>query len=125
MSFAAMICCMDGRVQLPVMEYLKQRFGADYIDNITNAGPVGILAREPGSESGKLIFRLVDISIQKHASTQVAIVAHHDCAGNPIPDGEQQRQLEQCRSLLIKRYPGLEIIVLWVDDTFKVLELPA
>lgn len=124
MLFAVMICCMDGRVQLPVIEYLKTRFGVDYLDNITDAGPVGILAREPGSESGKLIFHLVDVSIQNHASKQVAIIAHHDCAGNPIPDDEQQSQLEQCRAMLIERYPGLEVITLWLDDTLKVHEHP-
>jgi carbonic anhydrase len=123
MSFAAVICCMDGRVQLPVIEYLKRRFGVDFIDNITDAGPVGILARETGSDSSKRMFRLVDISIQNHASTQLAIVAHNDCAGNPVEDDAQLHQLVHCHSILNQRYPGLEVIALWLDSTFEVHEI--
>lgn len=118
-----MICCMDGRVQLPVIEYLKDRFGVAFIDNITDAGPAGILARAAGSESGKLIFHLVDLSIQNHATTQLAIVAHNDCAGNPVADDEQLHQLEQCRLILTQRYPELEVVVLWLDGSFEVHEI--
>jgi hypothetical protein len=37
--FAAAINCMDGRAQLPVIEWLKRECGVDYVDTITEPGP--------------------------------------------------------------------------------------
>ncbi len=37
---------MDGRVQLPVIQYLKDRFNATYVDTITEPGPNAILATQ-------------------------------------------------------------------------------
>jgi len=34
MSYCTVINCMDGRVQLPVIKYLKERFDVDYVDSI-------------------------------------------------------------------------------------------
>ena len=33
-TFATAINCMDGRVQIPVIEYLKKEFKVDYVDMI-------------------------------------------------------------------------------------------
>ena len=114
---------MDGRVQLPVITYLQSEFGVAYVDVVTEAAPVGVLSEQPESESARSIFRRVQVSIQAHASKGIAIVAHHDCAGNPIPAGEQQRQLQRCLQFLSTRYPKLEILGLWVDETRTVSEL--
>ena len=42
--FATTINCIDGRVQVPVIEYIKLTYGFDYVDMITSAGPNLILA---------------------------------------------------------------------------------
>jgi hypothetical protein len=44
MIFVMAINCMDGRVQLPVIEWLKKEYEADYVDMITEPGPNKILA---------------------------------------------------------------------------------
>jgi hypothetical protein len=46
MTFCTVVNCIDGRVQLPVIEFLKNRFGVDFVDCITEAAPVRILAGE-------------------------------------------------------------------------------
>ena len=114
---------MDGRVQLPVISYLQNRFGVQYVDAVTEAGPVGVLATRPSSENAMSIFRRVKISIRAHGSQGIAIVAHHDCAGNPVPASKQKQQLKICLNLLSTRYPRLEIIGLWVDENRTVFEL--
>lgn len=43
-TFAAVINCMDGRTQVPVIEFMKSRCGVDYVDMVTEPGPVKILA---------------------------------------------------------------------------------
>jgi hypothetical protein len=44
MAFCTAVTCMDGRVQLPVNAYLRERFGADFVDTITEPGPNAVLA---------------------------------------------------------------------------------
>jgi hypothetical protein len=113
---------MDGRVQLPVIDYLQKRFKSENIDNITEAGPVGIIVQENYSQEFNAILRQVRISIQAHGSNQLAIVAHHDCAGNPLPDAEQVQQVQEGLRILEGQFPAMEIIGLWLDENCDVHE---
>jgi hypothetical protein len=113
---------MDGRVQTPVNNYLSGRFGIDYVDVISEAGPVGVLAENPDSAEAQSIFRRVQISIDAHASVGLCIAAHHDCAGNPVPDPKQEGQLLDCLRYLKERYPGLEVVGLWLDSNWALHE---
>jgi hypothetical protein len=110
---------MDGRIQLPVIAYLQARFGAEYVDNVTEAGPAGVLIKHLESGNAESIFRRVDISIRAHASKGIAIVAHHDCAGNPVPDSEQVLQIQLCIEILSERYPKVEVVGLWLDKKLE------
>ena len=122
MSFSTVINCIDGRVQLPVTAYLQNRLGVDYIDVVTEAGPVGLLSQRPDSGDANSIFRRVEVSIEAHSSQEVVIVAHHDCAGNPVTDFEQRQQLKVCLEILAKRYPPMELLGLWLDQNWTVHE---
>ena len=122
MSFCTAINCIDGRTQRPVSDYLMRRFGAKYVDTVTEAGPVRHLASEPASETTRSIFSRVDISVEKHGSSGIALVAHHDCAGNPVTEERQKAQLATAVDLLRKQYPGTEVIGLWVGSNWQVSE---
>lgn len=123
MSFYTVINCIDGRAQLPAISYLQTRFEATYVDVVTEAGPVGVLALLPESEMVESMYRRVEVSIQAHSSRGIIIVAHYDCAGNPVPDSEQIKQLQQCAQILSERYPTLDIAGLWLDQDFEVHEI--
>ena len=84
MNFATAINCMDGRVQLPVIKWISEKYGVDYVDMVTEAGPVKILADNGDAVLQESIRKRVEISVNKHGSKIVAIVAHFDCAGNPV-----------------------------------------
>ena len=43
-GFCTAVNCMDGRVQKPVLEYLNRVWGSPFVDSVTTAGPVGLLA---------------------------------------------------------------------------------
>jgi carbonic anhydrase len=120
MSYCTVINCIDGRVQLPVIAYLQNRYGVEYVDVVTEAGPVGVLSHRYESREAQSIFRRIEVSLQAHSSKGIAIVAHHDCAGNPIPDSEQKLQLQTCLELLSRRYRRLEIVGLWLDQNWAV-----
>lgn len=123
MSFYTAINCMDGRVQLPVIYYLKERFGVPYVDVITEPGPVALLSSDPESDASRSIFQRVEVSLNAHHSKGIAMVAHYNCAGNPVSDAEQREQMRVCLRVLAKRYPAVALIGLWVDDTWAVSEI--
>lgn len=113
---------MDGRIQQPVLEYLAPRFDVKYIDNITHAGPVGLAPTTADSPVVESIFRLVEVSMRIHDSKGLAVVAHHDCAGNPVSESVQLEQLQAWIEKLDQTFPGIEIIGLWLDKDFRVHE---
>ncbi|MHC4642095.1 MAG: carbonic anhydrase [Planctomycetota bacterium] len=123
MSFYTAINCMDGRVQLPVIKYLSIRFKAEHIDSVTEAGPVLYLAERAGSEQTKSILRRTKISINEHKSRGIAVIAHHDCAGNPVDDQLQISQLSPAVNFLAEHFPNVEIIGLWLDSNFSAKEI--
>ncbi len=114
---------MDGRVQLPVIDYLRTRFGVEYVDIVSEAAPVGILSSQPDSNAAESIFVRVEVSLEKHQSRGIAIVAHYDCAGNPVSDVDQLEQLRSCLHFVSRRYPHLNVIGLWVDAKWEVDEI--
>ncbi len=124
MSFATVINCMDGRVQLPVINYLIEKFGAEYIDSITEPGPVKILAETIDPKSLESMVKKIDISVKKHGSRKLALVAHFDCAGNPEPDYVQKAQLLRAvKNLKDLVDSSVEVIGLWVDTDYSITEI--
>ena len=116
--FGTVVNCIDGRTQIPVNMYLRNNYNLDFVDTITEAGPVKILAdKQPALES---IMNRVNISIGKHDSKMIAIVAHHDCAGNPVSKEDQLIQLKKSLQTVLNRYPDMECIGLWVNDSWQV-----
>lgn len=120
MSFCTAINCMDGRTQLPVNEFMRRRFGVDYVDTITEPGPIRILAEGEDAHLLASILQRINISVEKHGSRALCVIGHHDCAGNPVDQETQLEQIRQSVALLQERYPGVEVIGLWVDDQWVV-----
>ena len=123
MSFCTVVNCMDGRCQLPVIEYLRQRFNAEYVDSITEPGPNLILAEQTDNILVQSILRRVRISVDKHSSIGIAIVGHYDCAGNPAGEEEQSQHIIATVKFLSSQYPQIQIIGLWLDEEWKIHEI--
>jgi len=124
-KFATAINCIDGRTQLPVIEYLKKRFGVDYIDVITEPAPAMILAEHKSTMQLNSIQNRLKISQERHGSEYVAVIAYHDCAGNPV---DKKTQLEQIqKSIKTIRSWGFKgaLLGLWVDGNWLVHEIEA
>ena len=121
--FATAINCMDGRVQIPVIEWLKRIYSVDYVDMITEPGPNKILSENRNSRIVESIKKRVEISVVKHNSRLITIIGHYDCAGNPV---EKDIQLEQILSA-IKTVESwnldVQIIGLWVNKNWKVYQI--
>lgn len=112
-KFACVINCMDGRVQFPILNFVKEFYGVDYVDSITEAGPVGLLTTPSGVESFK---KKIKISVEKHGSDTLVVCAHHDCAGNPHRDEIQKEMLVTAAENLHSVFPNLKVAAVWVND---------
>lgn len=123
MQFCTVVNCMDGRVQLPVISYLKKRFSAEYVDAITEAGPNRILAEEAPYGNLESIYKRLDISVFKHGSGGIAVVGHHDCAGNPEHKDVQIEHVRKAITVLERKYKNIDIIGLWVDENWTVHDI--
>ena len=120
MNFCTSIHCMDGRVQEPIHDYLKNKYNVKYIDTITEPVPCKILAENKDKNVIDSLHSRIRISLEKHQSNLIAISGHHDCAGNPCPCEEQKQQVKQSLRYLKELYSQTEVIGLWVDSDWEV-----
>lgn len=95
-TFFTAVGCMDGRVQDVIATFGREKFRAMYPDTITEAGIVGSLAKDPIDEKllEVLKFKVVDVSIGKHHSSGIIVHGHSECAGNPVSDDQQKKEIE-------------------------------
>ncbi len=114
---------MDGRTQLPAINWIKDNYGIDWVDMITEPGMDGLLAEKPMEELSDII-RKVDISIKVHDTKEIFIVAHHDCIGNPVDEKKHEQHVQKAVEKLKKLKPDMKIIGLWVDHKFTVKKIP-
>jgi hypothetical protein len=121
--FATAINCIDGRAQIPVIDWLRRQYGVDYVDMITEPGPERLLAEAKDLTACASIRRRLEISINRHNSNLVAIAGHHDCAGNPV---DRETKLEQI-FIAIKTVESwnfkVRVIGIWVDENWEVHQL--
>jgi len=119
-KFATAVNCMDGRAQLPVTKWMKREHNVDYVDTITEPGPVRILADATDAPALESIKRRLSISLKKHGSSRVAIVAHVDCAGNPVDKKTQLSQLRMAAATVGSWGFGVQLDLLWLGDDWQV-----
>lgn len=110
--FATAINCIDGRVQMPVNEWVRKNLGADYVDTIT----------EPGVDKAitESIRQKVMISINAHHSSAIAIAGHHDCAGNPVSREVHLGNIRKCVQTVKSWKLPVRVVGLWVNDKWQV-----
>jgi carbonic anhydrase len=122
-SFTTAINCMDGRVQDPVSRWLKDNTGARYVDMITEPGADKLMA--DGSLSQREAIRAkVMISVNAHQSRTVAVVGHHDCAGNPVARDEHLKHIRKAMVTATSWNLGVRVLGLWVNEKWEVEPLP-
>ncbi len=121
--FGTAINCMDGRVQTPVMEFMTTEYSVDFVDMITEPGPLRALSGESEGSTAVSIRRRVEISVEKHDSKLVAIIGHYDCAGNPVGKDAQIRQMRTAIKVVEAWKVSARVVGLWVDCNWKVNEV--
>jgi len=118
-KFATALNCIDGRVQLPVINYLKKNYNVEYVDMITAPGINKILAKNKNSTI-EMIKNCLKISLSIHKSKLIALVGHYDCAGNPAEKKSQLNDILTAVETIDLWTFDVDVIGLWVDENWKV-----
>jgi carbonic anhydrase len=114
---ATCLNCMDGRVQLPVITWIKHSYPVDFVDVITEAGMDGVLAKQ---EDISEILRSIKVSVNLNKSTRLFVVGHFDCRGNPVDEKSHRQQVNEAVVRLKPLWPQQQIFGLWVNDQWHV-----
>ena len=114
---ATCLNCMDGRVQLPVLHWIKEHYSVDFVDVITEAGMDNVLSNQ---EDIREVLRSIDISVNVNKSTRLFVVGHYDCRGNPVEEKVHREEIASAVKRLKGHWPNHEIVGLWVNKTWSV-----
>lgn len=114
---ATCLNCMDGRVQLPVLSWIREEYSIDFVDVITAAGMDGVLATRDNIDE---IVRSINTSIHINKSMRIFIVGHYDCRGNSVDEKTHREHIAMSVKRLKAYWPKLEIVGLWVNGDWRV-----
>ena len=114
---ATCLNCMDGRVQSPVLTWIKANYPVDFVDVITEAGMDGVLAKQ---ENISEVLRSIKVSVNLNQSTRLFLVGHYDCRGNPVDENRHREEIALAVKRLKPLWPAQEVFGLWVNDHWQV-----
>ncbi len=116
-KFATSISCMDGRIQIPINEWIKNNHSADFVDTITEPGVEKKISESIDLEK---IKAKAEISIFKHNSDLIVISAHHDCAGNPVSKEDHISQVRKSMEIIESWKLPAKVLGVWVNDQWEI-----
>ena len=117
-KFAVCLNCMDGRVHLPVIQWIKENYEVDYVDLITEPGINGVLAAL--NSDIKDIIKKLEISIDKHGSNYIFIGGHYDCLGHPVDNETHKKDVMVAVERIKNLKSSCNVIGLWISEKFSV-----
>jgi hypothetical protein len=123
MKFGTLINCSDGRVQYPVMDYLKKSYDIEFFDAANEAGPLKTLTKKTDKCRLISLKEQIRTSLEEHNSKFIALVGHHDCTDNPVDRASQEKQIEEALDYLQRGFGDDKTYVgLYVNEQWEVEE---
>ena len=119
-TFATSICCMDGRIQAPLREWIRGRYGVDYVDTIPEPGVDASISRGDVAAS---VRAKAEISASAHGSRVIVVSGHHDCAANPATEEEHAAMIRGAVEAVSSWGLGARVEGAWVGPTWRVTGL--
>lgn len=113
--FATAINCIDGRAQIPVIEWVKLQFTVDFVDTITSPGADGALARGY-PQSVQDILGKVRLSRSVHNPKVIVVAGHYDCLANPVKSEEHREHILAAANLVLSWGLGVRVVGAWVNE---------
>ena len=118
-NFGTALSCIDGRVHVPVISWMRETLSVEYVDLVTHPGVDGFVVQDSAA-AARLLRPSIDISIQRHASPVLALVGHHECAANPGSADEHREHLLQGLRVLQTWSLGVKLVALWVNSDWQI-----
>jgi hypothetical protein len=116
-TFGTCLTCLDGRVQEPLQQWLKEKHKVNYVDMITEHGVVKLFSDDKHQTN----FRTkIHHSISNGNSKIILVSAHHDCEGNMISKDEQISQIKDAISTIQSWNLDVPVVGAWVNEQFQV-----
>jgi hypothetical protein len=123
MKFGTLINCSDGRVQYPVMDYLKKSFDIEFFDAANEAGPLLTLTKKTDKCRLISLKEQIRTSLEEHDSKFIALVGHHDCTDNPGNRAFQESQMDEALDYLQRGFgKDITYVGLYVNEIWEVEE---
>jgi len=119
---AVCLNCIDGRVQIPAIDWIKDQYALDCVDMITEPGMDGLLSDNDGPIDA--VIRKIEFCIEKNNISMIFIVGHYDCKGNPVSELIHKEQICRAAERLKSKFSNIEIIRLWINEQWTVEKLP-
>lgn len=114
-KFGCVVNCIDGRVQLPVAEWIKFHAAVQYVDVITEPGADGVIASGQ-TEGVKSIYSRLSTAIRAHNPGIVAVTGHFDCIANPTSPAEHVEHIKRSTEVISSWVTGVRITGLYVNE---------
>lgn len=118
--FATSICCMDGRIQIPIYQLLQTNYDVKYVDTITEPGIDKLFFDSAKTEE---IKSKVLISVNKHNSSVILVSGHFDCAGNPVSKEEHTKQIKNAVSIIKSWNLSVKVVGAWIDENWQIIQI--
>lgn len=120
LTFATAVNCLDGRTQEPVRDFLKSKYGAAYVDMITEHGPEKILAEDSDKYKINSIKQRIEVSVSTHGSEIILISGHSHCGGNLVEKDIQIAQILNAAATIRQWFPKTVIVPVWIGEDWQV-----
>ena len=116
-EFCTSLSCIDGRVQEPLLQYIKDTYRCSYVDTVTGPGMDGALAK--GDDADR-VLEATRISVDKHGSRHIIISGHYDCAGFPVDESVHRRSIKEAVATVKSWNLNADVSGVWVNDRWQI-----
>jgi hypothetical protein len=113
--FATAINCIDGRAQIPALDWIKLHCNVHFVDLITEPGADKVLTQGP-AETIETLRKKAQFSFQVRQSGLIAVAAHHDCLAHPVSKQEHWDDIEESVRVICSWGWSARVLGLWVNE---------
>lgn len=116
--FALAINCVDGRVQRPLLQWVRDSLSLEELDCLTVPGPDAALC-EAGAEYDRA-RKLATFLAEKREHACALVAGHWDCLGNPVGQARHREQIVRAAGELHGWGIAPRTLGLWIDEGWEV-----
>lgn len=119
-KFATSLCCIDGRIQLSIHNWLKEKHDVDFVDTITEPAIIKLFAYP---QNNAMIKNKVLHSIKNNQSKLILVSGHFDC---DFTEASKEKQISQIKDSIaqIKSWNlTIPVIGAWINEKSEVEQL--